>query len=381
MPRHGGGRGARGTAGQRGARAGRAKPSRQVARQSRCHRSSLPEWSTCAAFGARRCHFQLGVVPLCCAWEHPVRHVPTASCPRARTLCPGHHDRLPGGPRRGEACFWCRHREPGELPPARHDRLRSTLPAPALQLPHAGAAGQRAHRQRVAKVAWQHLVCHLGKPVQREGSGKGPNACATLWGLCLLAACVVIDYGSTLCTDSCQPVWQVKSSDNTPLVTCLLEGPAGTGKTALAATLAIESGFPFVKVVSAEAMVGYSEQAKCSQIAKVFDDAYKVGARACREDELGRHLAMPGSVEIYCPSSAAMPASVRLPLSPLALAPLSASSRPPALLPSALLGLAALPARSRRSASLCWTTLSDCSSTWPSARASPTRCCRRCWCC
>ena len=26
-------------------------------------------------------------------------------------------------------------------------------------------------------------------------------------------------------------------------------------------------------------MVGYSETAKCSQIAKVFDDAYKVGGR------------------------------------------------------------------------------------------------------
>lgn len=79
------------------------------------------------------------------------------------------------------------------------------------------------------------------------------------------------------CLHACKPALQVRSSDNTPLVTCLLEGPAGTGKTALAATLAIESGFPFVKVVSAEAMVGYSEQAKCSQIAKVFDDAYKVG--------------------------------------------------------------------------------------------------------
>ena len=76
---------------------------------------------------------------------------------------------------------------------------------------------------------------------------------------------------------------QARSSANTPLVTCLLEGPAGTGKTALAATLAIESGFPFVKVLSAEAMVGYSESAKCSQIAKVFDDAYKVGGLILRQ--------------------------------------------------------------------------------------------------
>ena len=79
------------------------------------------------------------------------------------------------------------------------------------------------------------------------------------------------------------PPEQARSSANTPLVTCLLEGPAGTGKTALAATLAIESGFPFVKVLSAEGMVGYSEQAKCSQIAKVFDDAYKVGCLLSQE--------------------------------------------------------------------------------------------------
>ena len=59
-------------------------------------------------------------------------------------------------------------------------------------------------------------------------------------------------------------------------MTCLLEGPPGTGKTALAATVGIESDFPFVKIISAEQYVGWSEQAKCSAIAKVFDDAYKV---------------------------------------------------------------------------------------------------------
>ncbi|KAL4457630.1 hypothetical protein ABPG75_012495 [Micractinium tetrahymenae] len=103
----------------------------------------------------------------------------------------------------------------------------------------------------------------------------------------------MIDYGPRYqhLLSSCRTlVQQVKSSDNTPLVTCLLEGPAGTGKTALAATLAIESGFPFVKVVSAEAMVGYSEQAKCSQIAKVFDDAYKSPLSVIVLDDIERLL-------------------------------------------------------------------------------------------
>ncbi|CAI7734772.1 unnamed protein product, partial [Closterium sp. NIES-54] len=70
-------------------------------------------------------------------------------------------------------------------------------------------------------------------------------------------------------------VLQVRSSERTPLLTCLLEGSPGSGKTALAATIAMESGFPFVKMISAETMVGMSEPSKCSAIAKVFDDAYK----------------------------------------------------------------------------------------------------------
>ncbi|CAK9224078.1 unnamed protein product [Sphagnum troendelagicum] len=37
-------------------------------------------------------------------------------------------------------------------------------------------------------------------------------------------------------------------SERTPLLTCLLEGPGGSGKTTLAATIGIESGFPFIKI-------------------------------------------------------------------------------------------------------------------------------------
>lgn len=54
-----------------------------------------------------------------------------------------------------------------------------------------------------------------------------------------------------------------------------LAGSAGCGKTALAAYIAKESNFPFVKVISPENMVGFGETAKCEVIRKVFDDAYK----------------------------------------------------------------------------------------------------------
>lgn len=68
---------------------------------------------------------------------------------------------------------------------------------------------------------------------------------------------------------------QVKTSDKTPLLSLLLEGPPGAGKTALAAKVALESGFSYVKVVSPENYVGYTESGKVSAIAKIFDDAYK----------------------------------------------------------------------------------------------------------
>lgn len=70
-------------------------------------------------------------------------------------------------------------------------------------------------------------------------------------------------------------VSSVKNSPITPLISILLHGPPNTGKTALAASMAMQSDFPFVKLISPESMVGYSETAKMAQIKKVFDDAYK----------------------------------------------------------------------------------------------------------
>lgn len=53
------------------------------------------------------------------------------------------------------------------------------------------------------------------------------------------------------------------------MVSVLLHGPAGSGKTALAATIALESEFPFIKLISPETMVGMTESAKISEIHKV----------------------------------------------------------------------------------------------------------------
>ncbi|XP_059435961.1 vesicle-fusing ATPase [Corylus avellana] len=85
-------------------------------------------------------------------------------------------------------------------------------------------------------------------------------------------------------------VEQVKVSKGSPLVTCLLEGPSGSGKSALAATVGIDSDFPYVKIVSAEAMIGLHESTKCAQIVKVFEDAYKSPLSIIILDDIERLL-------------------------------------------------------------------------------------------
>jgi vesicle-fusing ATPase len=68
---------------------------------------------------------------------------------------------------------------------------------------------------------------------------------------------------------------QVQHSSTTQLLSVLLDGEIGAGKTSIAANLAILSQYPFIKVISAEKMVGYDERSKCDHITKVFNDAYK----------------------------------------------------------------------------------------------------------
>jgi len=96
-------------------------------------------------------------------------------------------------------------------------------------------------------------------------------------------------------------VEQVRVSQRTPLVSVLLHGTPGSGKTALAATIAMASDFPFIKLVSAENMVGFSEGQKIAHLNKVFSDSYKSPLSVIVVDGIERILGTPSTRRIASP--------------------------------------------------------------------------------
>ncbi|KAK3790596.1 hypothetical protein RRG08_066307 [Elysia crispata] len=91
-------------------------------------------------------------------------------------------------------------------------------------------------------------------------------------------------------TDGDLVISQVKTSDQASLITMLLEGAPGTGKTALASKIAKGSDIPFMKLCTPENMIGYTETAKCQVIKKIFDDAYKSPMSCIIIDDIERLL-------------------------------------------------------------------------------------------
>lgn len=70
----------------------------------------------------------------------------------------------------------------------------------------------------------------------------------------------------------------------------LLYGQSGSGKSALASKFAIESQYPYIKIIVPENYIGYTEQMKCLSIAKVFDDAYKTPSSIIIIDDIEQLL-------------------------------------------------------------------------------------------
>lgn len=64
-------------------------------------------------------------------------------------------------------------------------------------------------------------------------------------------------------------------NSNTNLLSILIHGPNGSGKTALASHIAINSNFPFIRMISSSQIVGMSESSKITYIDNAFRDSYK----------------------------------------------------------------------------------------------------------
>lgn len=88
----------------------------------------------------------------------------------------------------------------------------------------------------------------------------------------------IIDYGpafTDLYTSLERMVRQVHESQKTPLLSVLLEGASATGKSALAAKVCVESGFPLVRVISPDSFIGMHDAQKCQTLLQNFSDAYR----------------------------------------------------------------------------------------------------------
>ncbi|GAB66301.1 N-ethylmaleimide sensitive fusion protein [Plasmodium cynomolgi strain B] len=68
---------------------------------------------------------------------------------------------------------------------------------------------------------------------------------------------------------------QIVENSNTNLLSVLLYGENGTGKTTIAAYLAKSANFHFTKFITPENLIGYSEINRINYINKIFEDAYK----------------------------------------------------------------------------------------------------------
>lgn len=68
----------------------------------------------------------------------------------------------------------------------------------------------------------------------------------------------------------------IRDSPNTFSTSVLFHGPRSSGKTAMAAHVAMQSGFPFIKMVTPADLVGFRDDfAKKDYVHKAFADAYK----------------------------------------------------------------------------------------------------------
>jgi len=68
---------------------------------------------------------------------------------------------------------------------------------------------------------------------------------------------------------------KIKNSQSINLLSVLLEGEPGCGKTALAAHLALHSGFSYIQIISPDSLIKYIGNGKYNAIYNIFENGYK----------------------------------------------------------------------------------------------------------
>jgi vesicle-fusing ATPase len=81
---------------------------------------------------------------------------------------------------------------------------------------------------------------------------------------------------SAIVNDGMLYVENVRQQERLRHTAVLLHGPPASGKTALAAHIAMKSDYPFIKIITPASMVGFRDElAKKDHLHKIFTDAYK----------------------------------------------------------------------------------------------------------
>ena len=107
----------------------------------------------------------------------------------------------------------------------------------------------------------------------------------------------IVDFGEEFASlrESAQGLAaQVLRSERTLFSSLLLSGPAGSGKSALAASIARAAGFPFAKRISGVSLLNKSDGERAAAVQRVFLDAYKSPASIVIIDDIERVIEFVG---------------------------------------------------------------------------------------
>lgn len=102
----------------------------------------------------------------------------------------------------------------------------------------------------------------------------------------------IVNWGHTerLLSDGMDLANTAKNGKRTHLVTALLEGATGAGKSALAAKIAMDAQCPCVRLINPQALIDHGEAGKCQAIVRAFEEAHKSSQSVVVVDNIERLL-------------------------------------------------------------------------------------------